>query len=144
MTSEPFGRILGPLKGVINTALPLVEVPPLHEVRNAPLFEFPYAMDIIDFALVDLVGRTTVQLRPLLLVGDPGGGKSRFARRLGEALGVHVWRTDAGRSDGAVFGGTDRRWYSAEPSHAFLAIAKSKIAKSAPAARRDREGRHAR
>ena len=45
-----------------------------------------------DFALTDLVGRTTIMLRPLLLVGDPGGGKSRFARRLGEVLGLSVWR----------------------------------------------------
>jgi ATP-dependent Lon protease len=67
-------------------------------------------------------------LRPLLVVGEPGGGKSRFARRLGEILGVSVWRTDASRSDGAVFGGTDRRWYSAEPCHPFLAVAQGKIA----------------
>jgi ATP-dependent Lon protease len=62
------------------------------------------------------------------LVGDPGGGKSRFARRLGEVLGLNVWREDASRADGAVFGGTDRRWYSAEPCHPFLAIAAGKIA----------------
>jgi hypothetical protein len=120
--------ILGPLKSVINVPLPLVQVPPLHQVRNELMFEFPYAIDISDFALADLVGRTTVTLRPLLLVGDPGGGKSRFARRLGEVLGISVWREDASRSDGAVFGGTDRRWYSAEPCHAFLAIAQGRIA----------------
>jgi ATP-dependent Lon protease len=39
-----------------------------------------------------------------------------------------VWRTDASRSDGAVFGGTDKRWYSAEPCHPFLAIAQAKHA----------------
>lgn len=119
---------LGPLKSVINAPLPLVEVPPLQEARNALLFEFPYAIDVIDFALADLVGRSTIRLRPLLIVGEPGGGKSRFARRLGEVLGLHVWRTDASRSDGAVFGGTDRRWYSAEPCHPFLAIAQGKTA----------------
>jgi ATP-dependent Lon protease len=128
MKNVKLKEILGPLKSVINTALPLVEVPPLHEVRNTLVFEFPYAIDVVDFALADLVGRTTIRLRPLLLVGDPGGGKSRFARRLGETLGVTVWRTDGSRSDGAVFGGTDRRWYSAEPCHAFLAVAQGQIA----------------
>lgn len=120
--------ILGPLKSVINAALPLVKVPPLHEVRNSLMYEFPYAIDVIDFVLADLVGRSTVKLRPILIHGLAGGGKSRFARRVAELLGVHVWRTDASRSDGAAFGGTDRRWHSAEPCHAFLAVAQGRIA----------------
>ncbi|UPJ60300.1 AAA family ATPase [Bradyrhizobium sp. 192] len=128
MKNAKLKDVIGPLKGAINTALPLVEVPPLHEVRCALVREFPYARDVVDFALADLIGRTTVRLRPLVLIGDSGGGKSRFARRLGEALGLNVWRTDASRSDGAAFGGTDRRWYSAEPCHPFLAIAQSGIA----------------
>jgi len=128
MKSLKIKEIIGPLKPVINVALPLVKLPPLHQIRETLMFEFPYAMDVIDFVLADLVGRATVHLRPLLLVGDPGGGKSRFARRLGEVLGVNVWREDASRADGAVFGGTDRRWYSAEPCHPFLAISQGKIA----------------
>jgi ATP-dependent Lon protease len=130
MKNTKLKDVLGPLKRVINAALPLIEIPPLQQVRSTLMFEFPYALSVIDFALADLVGRTTDLLRPLLLVGDPGGGKSRFARRLGELLlGVgKTWRTDASRADGAVFGGTDRRWYTAEPCHAFLAIAQAKIA----------------
>jgi len=128
MKSGKLKDILGPLKHVVNTALPLVAVPPLLDVRTKLLFEFPYAAEVIDFALADLIGRTTVRLGPLLLFGDPAGGKSRFLRRLGELLGLTIWRTDASRSDGAAFGGTDRRWHSAEPRHPFLAIAQAKSA----------------
>ena len=88
MKSPKLKDIIGPLKSVINTPLPLVKVPPLHEVRSTLLFEFPYAFDVVDFALADLVGRATIHLRPLLLVGDPGGGKSRFARRCVSAWGL--------------------------------------------------------
>jgi ATP-dependent Lon protease len=128
MKNPKLRDILGPLKSVVNAALPLVKVPPLHQARDALIFEFPYAVNAVDLALADLVGRTTVRLRPLLLVGDPGGGKSRFARRLGEVLRVSVWRDDASQSDSATFAGTARRWYSAEPCHPFLAIATGKIA----------------
>jgi ATP-dependent Lon protease len=128
MKNPKMKEVIGPLKAIVNTPLPLVPVPPLHAVRGQLIFEFPYAVDVIDFALADLVGRRTVRLRPLLLVGDPGGGESRFARRLGEILGVGIWRTDASRSDGAVFGGTDKRWYSAEACHPFLAVAQARQA----------------
>jgi hypothetical protein len=128
MKNPKLKDIIGPFKSVLNTASPLAGVPPLHQARKALVFEFPYALEVIDFALADLVGRTTILLRPLLLVGDVGGGKTRFARKLAQALDVQMWRTDASRSDGGMFGGTDRRWYSAEPCHAFLAIAQSKIA----------------
>ena len=111
---------------VLGENLPLQPVPILSEIRQTLLFEFPYAAEVVDFVLADLVTRTTVLLRPVLLVGPPGGGKSRFARRLGEVLGIGVWRTDASQSDAAVFGGTAKRWYSAEPSHPFLAVSRSR------------------
>jgi hypothetical protein len=120
--------ILRPLESVINTPLPLIKAPPLHEARKLLAYEFPYAIDVIDFALTDLVGRTSVHLRPLLLVGHAGSGKSRFARRLGDVLGVTVWRTDGAHPDGSTFGGTGRRWHSAEPCHPLLAIARGRIA----------------
>jgi hypothetical protein len=117
-------KFIQPVGKILNTALPLVETPALDQVRNSLAAEFPYAINVIDFALADLIGRPTAHFRPLLLVGDPGAGKSYFGRRLGEVLGLTIWRTDAAQSDGNAFGGTDRRWHSAEPCHPLLAIAR--------------------
>ncbi|MGB3505371.1 MAG: AAA family ATPase, partial [Xanthobacteraceae bacterium] len=118
--------LIDPVKSVLNAALPLVETPPLDQVRRALMMEFPYAVAVIDFALAELIGRPIIKMRPLLLVGEPGGGKSRFARRLGELLNLTVWRIDAAQSDGSVFAGTDRRWHSAECCHPLLAIARGR------------------
>lgn len=120
--------LIEPVQAILNTALPLATTPPLGQVRAILIAEFPYALEVIDSVLSDLVGHPTIQLRPLLLVGEPGGGKSRFARRLGEVLGLPIWRADAAQADGATFAGTDRRWHSAECCHPLLAIARGKTA----------------
>ncbi|WP_244498700.1 AAA family ATPase [Methylobacterium sp. GXS13] len=106
----------------IGRPLPLVRTPNLAVVRKALLAEFPQAGDAIDFILRDLVGRTYVRLAPLLILGPPGSGKSRFARRLGETLGIGILRVDGSNDGGASFGGTERRWYSSEPCRPFMAV----------------------
>lgn len=128
MKSPKVKDIVKPLKHALNIALPLIIAPDLQVVRDRLLRQFPYAAEVIDFTLADMIGRSSVGFRPLLLVGPAGGGKTRFARALATELGVTMWRTDAARADGATFGGTDRRWYSAEPAHPFLAIAQASAA----------------
>jgi hypothetical protein len=46
-------QVLHPYKPLINSPLPLVLTPPLHDVRQKLLFEFPYATKVIDFVLAD-------------------------------------------------------------------------------------------
>jgi hypothetical protein len=127
LKSTRLKEMLPQFEGVINKAVPLVAPPPLDKVRKTLLFEFPYAQNVIDTVLADLIGMPTVRLRSTIIWGEPGGGKTLFARRLAECLGVFCWRTDASRSD-SCFAGTDRRWSSAEPSHPFLAIARAQHA----------------
>lgn len=128
MKSSRLRDLFQSLTSVINVPLPLATMPSIDKFRERLLFEFPYASGVIDVICAELVGRATVKLRPLLLVGAPGAGKSRFARRLGEELGVSIWRVDASHVDGGAFGGTDRRWATAEPCHPFLAISQGMIA----------------
>ncbi len=117
-------EVLRPHAHAINAPIPLVACPDLRIVRSALLQEFPYAAEVIDFALAGLVGRPTVVFEPLMLVGVPGGGKSRFARRLCELLSVGLWRVDATQADGSACAGTDKRWSTASPSAPFLAISR--------------------
>jgi hypothetical protein len=63
---------------LIGTDVALAGTPDVAVIRRQLAFEFP--ISAIDQVLQDLVGRVAVRLRPTLFVGQPGGGKSRFAR----------------------------------------------------------------
>jgi hypothetical protein len=124
-------RLKDALKGhehAVGVALPMAATPDVSAVRRALVFEYPYAVSEVDRLLSPLVGRGTVHLPPTIVVGPPGSGKSRLLRRLAEELGTHCWRTDGSRADGNTFGGTDRRWYSVEPCHPFLAVSRGRVA----------------
>lgn len=108
----------------IGKALPLIPTPDLAAVRLALTSEFPYAAGPADAVLGAFAGRPHVHAPPLLVVGPPGAGKSRFVRRLGETLGVGVLRIDGANDGGGSFGGTERRWYSSEPCKPFMAVAR--------------------
>jgi hypothetical protein len=110
----------------INKPIPLRTVSDLNRVRARLVFEAPYAEAAVDRLIAPLISRAT--LPPTLLCGPPGAGKSRIVRRLSELLEIGLWRTDAAQADGTTFGGTERRWHSAEPCHAFMAISRYKIA----------------
>jgi hypothetical protein len=109
---------------IMGVPVPLVRTPDLRAVRAALLQEYPYAQALIDRILRPLASQPYVRLPPILLLGPPGTGKSRLARRLGELLGLGVWRIDAPRDTGGAVGGLERRWSSSEPNHVLAAIAR--------------------
>lgn len=116
-------EILRGYEHVVGQSVPLVATPDLARVHATLAAEFPYALPVVDLCLRRLASRPTVHLPPLLLVGQPGCGKTLFVRRLGEELGVGVHRTDGAGDAGATFGGTERRWHSSEPCRPLMAIA---------------------
>lgn len=109
---------------ILGKPVPLVETPDLVAVERALLREFPHCAAIVHAILREMSGKPHVALRPILLRGDPGTGKSRFARRLGELLGVGVFRVDGSGDGGVSFAGTERRWYSTEPCRPFMACSR--------------------
>lgn len=62
-------------------------------------------------------GHTGLRLPPILLVGNPGCGKSHYARRLAAVAGVPLRRIDVGSgSSGFRISGVEKGWGSATPS----------------------------
>jgi hypothetical protein len=83
--------------------------------------EFPWMQNAIDrvaddLALCGLGPQPWIRIRPLLLVGPPGSGKSRFARRLAELIGTGCQVISAsGSSDDRSLVGTAHAWGNHEP-----------------------------
>lgn len=115
-------RVVAEFKKLLNVRLPLPPVLDLARVRTRLAGEFPYAVAVIDDLLNRLVGRNHVHLRPTILVGTPGCGKTRLARRFCEELSVPFELVSCGGLSDSAIGGTARRWSSGEPSIAVLSI----------------------
>ena len=113
---------------MLGKSLPLAPVGDLAAARSRLHAEFPHASEQIDVTLSDLSGAEHVRFRPTLLVGEPGGGKSRLVRRLAETLGVPLHRFDGAGSSDNAFGGTPRRYSSGEHSAPLEAVRKHGVA----------------
>ena len=113
--SRRFGRLLSPL--------PLLGGRSADEVWRSLSAEFPWFSD----ANAEIAGSAAVcgragtgyfrLLRPLLLVGPPGSGKTRWARRAAVACGVAFAPVSlSGSASSIVLAGTERGWSSGTPS----------------------------
>ncbi|ARO57616.1 hypothetical protein B2G69_24965 [Methylorubrum zatmanii] len=100
---------------LIGKAVPLA-VPPadLAAARGELVGELPQFEPIIDRILRPLAGQRSTRLPPIVLVGPPGCGKTRAARRLGEVLRLSpsVYSM-GGANDSLVLGGVSRGWSTA-------------------------------
>jgi hypothetical protein len=112
--------------GALATSLPLAGDFTLNAAGDFAMIaalrkEFPWmgaAIEAIEdqMRLSAALDGGSLRLRPMLLVGPPGGGKTRFALRLAELSGCGFGMLNAaGSTDNRLLAGTARGWATASP-----------------------------
>lgn len=102
----------------------------LHATLRA---EFPWAQEAISLVMTDLLARkhhgaVRLGMAPVVLVGPPGTGKTRFVQRLGELLDTpNTVINLAGMTDVKVLKGLTRGWSSNRPSRLVEFIQQTKV-----------------
>ncbi|PCI39747.1 MAG: hypothetical protein COB46_08120 [Rhodospirillaceae bacterium] len=96
------------------------------ELQNLLMLEFPWMEKTITVIHRDMTvrrsfGQSAFLMPPLLLVGPPGTGKTRFTMRLAELVGVPYSALSlAGASDDRMLQGTGSGWGNAQPSYPVI------------------------
>lgn len=110
---------------VLQTVQPVVQLPApdqLYGIQEVLTGEFPWATGAIDAILGELrlkrhLGALDCKVRPTLIAGQPGVGKTRFARRLAEELNLAFRAISiGGMDDSRALLGTSRGWSTGQPS----------------------------
>jgi hypothetical protein len=126
--SQQYGNPRAEYGSMAGVAMPLAETPDLHQALRILVAEMPWAKDVITTVLMDSVGSPASRVRPTLLVGRPGSGKTRLARRLGEVLGMQPTVIPAAGVSDSSFGGTSRQYSSGRASVPLQAVKRTGIA----------------
>ena len=83
----------------------------------------------MDLALASAMSPADFRMTPLLLLGDPGIGKTYLAMQLAQALGVNMEKLSAGGAQGGFqLTGSHNSWTGARPGALFTLLAEGQYA----------------
>ena len=83
----------------------------------------------VDLALASAMHPADFRMTPLLLLGDPGIGKTYLAMQLAQALGVNMEKLSAGGAQGGFqLTGSHNSWTGARPGALFTLLAECQFA----------------
>lgn len=126
--------ILKRYERIIDKKLKLNGKIPTSEKMKKLKEEFPWARNVIQaidnsFDLQRDFNGKSGRIKPLLLVGEPGTGKTSLALRIAEIMNVRSTVVAIGGSaDSAALNALSRGWSSSKPCGVFLAMHSSKSA----------------
>jgi hypothetical protein len=101
---------------VLGRRLPFAQLPQADAVIRAMDLVSPHAALLTRRLVGTLAGRSHAWVRPHLLVGPPGCGKSIFATAFMDAMGLHSEMFACGGVSDSSFAGCSRRWSTGGPS----------------------------
>jgi ATP-dependent Lon protease len=91
-------------------------------INDLPNFAEPLE-DIRRQLVLSLAGDDSLDLEPMLLLGDPGIGKTHFARRLSTLLGTgYTFIGMSSLTAGWILSGASAQWKNAKPGKVFDAL----------------------
>ena len=118
-----------PFEDILGKQMPLVLARGLAEAQCRLAYEFPHAETALQALFRDLREGEPARLKPTILVGPPGAGKSRLVRKIAAAVGwQRVRRYDGASSADGQFAGTSKGWSNTEASVPARAVLMSKTA----------------
>lgn len=122
-------RVVESFKDMIGKLVPFIAVPAdPRKVRDSLLARFPYVAPLIDDILAQISPLDHVALRPLVLWGPPGCGKTEFATCLLRELGIPQATYNCGGVADSAIGGTARHWSTGQQSLPLDLIKRHKVA----------------
>jgi hypothetical protein len=116
ITKDNDSKFNSVLKDLVGKDVPLKNYPELKNIREILVHEFPYAVGVVDAILGDLASHDYIEIKPTILLGAPGCGKTTFSQRLGGLLELPFEIYSCAGMNDSSLAGTARRWSSGEPS----------------------------